>query len=417
MLTVMREMAARIAMELQHLPNPRLGTDWSDDVQNRLIADVLEAALQSGEDAVRRGPELLPVLKEAGVVDAGGHAVTILFAGVVSALRGTDAPVIEVHAPAVRVTHPEHESSTYRYCTNFAVTGHDLQAHDFVAPLELLGDSVLVVGDAATLKVHVHTDEPERATALFAGRGEVSRLDVADMRLQVVERDVRLGGAVAARGGQNGASTARCGALAVVAGAGMVSLFTSEGVRVLDGGQTLNPSTYELLAGIHEVPAEEVIVLPNSPNVFMAAERAAELSDKTVRVVPTRCMQAGLLAAVALVPGRGAEENADAMLAALGDVRTGAVAPAGRADPAGRFAVGDAIGYVDDELVAWGDPARALAAVIQRLDEDAELITCIAGDGAPLSDHEVLGMLDGSRAELELQRGDQPSWWWLLSAE
>jgi DAK2 domain fusion protein YloV len=415
MLTVMREMAARIAMELQHLPNPRLGTDWSDDLQNRLIADVLEAALESGEEAVRRGPELLPVLKEAGVVDAGGHAVTILFAGVVSALRGTEAPRIEVHAPAVRVTHPEHESSTYRYCTNFAVTGHHLHAHDFVAPLEALGDSVLVVGDLATLKVHVHTDEPERATALFTGRGHVSRLDVADMRLQVAEREERLGAPAAARA--DTAPTARCGALGVAAGAGMVALFTAEGVRALDGGQTLNPSTYELLAGIHEVPAEEVIVLPNSANVIMAAERAAELSDKTVRVVATRSMQEGLLAALALRPDLGAEENAEQMRAALGGVHTGAVARAGRADPAGRFSVGDAVGYVDEELVAWGDPAAALAAVLERLESGAELITCIAGDGAPLSDREVRELLDGSGAELELQRGDQPSWWWLLTAE
>jgi len=415
MLTVMREMASRIAIELPNLPDARLGTAPSDELQNRAIADVLEAALEAGEAAVRRGPELLPVLKDAGVVDAGGHAVTILFAGVVAALRGTEPPAIEVHAPAVRVTHPQHESSTYRYCTNFAVTGHALDSHEFIAPLEALGDSVLVVGDAATLKVHVHTDAPEDATAVFAGRGEVSRLDVADMRVQVAERDERL--ARPSSAARNGAATGRCGALAVVAGAGMVALFESFGARALDGGQTLNPSTYELLAGIHEVPAEEVIVLPNSPNVFMAAERAAELSEKTVRVVPSRSMQAGLAAAVALVSTRGADENAAAMRAALEGVRTGAVARAGRADPAGRFVVGDAVGYVDDELVAWGEPERALAAVLQQLGSGAELITCIAGDGAPLGEDEVRALLDGLDAELDLERGDQPAWWWLLTAE
>ena len=410
MLTVMREMAARIATELPNLPEARLRRDGSDEAQNRVIADVLEAALHAGEEAVRRGPDLLPVLKEAGVVDAGGHAVTILFAGVVAALRGTEAPEIEVHAPAVRVTHPEHASSTYRYCTNFAVTGHDLDAHEFVAPLERLGDSVLVVGDAATLKVHVHTDEPAQATGIFAGRGEVSRLDVADMRVQVAERDVRL-----AAGAER--PHARCGALAVVAGAGMAALFELEGVTVLDGGGTLNPSTYELLAGIHDVPAEEVVVLPNSANVFMAAERAAELSEKTVRVVPTRCMQAGLLASVAFDPGRSAAQNAAALEDALEDVRTGAVARAGRADPAGRFAVGDAVGYVDDELVVWGDPERALRDVLARLGRDTEIITCFVGHGAPLDEDRVRDLVNGSSAELELKRGDQPAWWWLLTAE
>ena len=122
-LTVMREMATRAASEIAHMPDPRLSPGTPADVQNAAIADILERALKSGEEAVKHGPELLPALKQAGVVDAGGYAATVIFAGVVAALRGTDPPELEHHAPAVRVTHPEHESSTYRYCTNFAVTG------------------------------------------------------------------------------------------------------------------------------------------------------------------------------------------------------------------------------------------------------------------------------------------------------
>ena len=407
MLTVMREMSQRIALELPGVPNPRLGSEWNDALQDELIADILERALLAGEEAVRRGPELLPVLKEAGVVDAGGHAVTIMFAGVVAALRGTEGPEIPVHAAALRVSHPEHESSTYRYCTNFAVTGSGLEAADHVGRLEAIGDSVLVVGDAATLKVHVHTDDPEAATALFVPPHVISHLDVADMHAQVAERELRLGAA--------GEVAARSGALAVVSGAGMASLFAGLGVRTLDGGATLNPSTYELLAGIHLVGAEEVVVLPNSSNVFMAAERAAELSDKQVRVVATRSMQAGLAAAIALVPGRSSEENATAMLAALEGMRTGAVARAGREDVHGRFAVGDAIGFVDDELVAWGTPAVTLEHVLYDLGGGAELITCIAGADAPLAPEAVAAMANG--VELELADGGQAAYWWLLSAE
>ena len=407
MLTVMREMSQRIALELPGVPNPRLGSEWNDALQDELIADILERALLAGEEAVRRGPELLPVLKEAGVVDAGGHAVTIMFAGVVAALRGTEGPEIPVHAAALRVSHPEHESSTYRYCTNFAVTGSGLEAADHVGRLEAIGDSVLVVGDAATLKVHVHTDDPEAATALFVPPHVISHLDVADMHAQVAERELRLGAA--------GEVAARSGALAVVSGAGMASLFAGLGVRTLDGGATLNPSTYELLAGIHLVGAEEVVVLPNSSNVFMAAERAAELSDKQVRVVATRSMQAGLAAAIALVPGRSSEENATAMLAALEGMRTGAVARAGREDVHGRFAVGDAIGFVDDELVAWGTPAVTLEHVLHDLGGGAELITCIAGADAPLAPEAVAAMANG--VELELADGGQAAYWWLLSAE
>jgi uncharacterized protein len=410
MLTVMREMAACAATELAHMSNNRLGPDAPSELQNEVLAEILERAIAAGEASVKRGPDLLPVLREAGVVDAGGYGVTIIFAGVVAALRGTEAPELEHHVPPARVTHPQHESSTYRYCTNFAVTGQELSAQTFIEPLEQIGDSVLVVGDARTLKVHVHTDHPEQATAVFDGAGEVSRLDVADMHAQVEERSQRLS--------SNGDAAAiqRCGALAVCSGPGMGALFSGLGVEPLDGGATLNPSTYELLAGIHGVPAEEVVVLPNSPNVFMAAERAAELSDKQVCVVPTRNQQAGLAAAIALLPDRGAEENAAAMRAALEHVRTGGVARAARPDPNGRFAIGDAIGYVGDDLIAWGEPEATLRDVLAQLADGAELVTCIAGDGAPLDAPSVEALVPAG-VELEHSPGGQPSWWWLLSAE
>src|SRR5690242_7308970 len=122
MLTVVREMAAHVASRIAHMPTARLGPDAEGEVQQRVLADVLEEAIAAGEASLRRGPELLPVLREAGVVDAGGYGVIVIFAGVVAALRGEEAPAVAHHAPA-RVTHPEHASSTYRYCTNFAVTG------------------------------------------------------------------------------------------------------------------------------------------------------------------------------------------------------------------------------------------------------------------------------------------------------
>ena len=419
MLTVMREMAARVATDLAHMPETRLGSDWNPEKQNALIADVLERAIVAGEESVRRGPELLPALKEAGVVDAGGYAVTVIFAGVVAVLRGSDAPRLAHHVAPARVTHPEHESSTYRYCTNFAVTGSDLDSQHFAPLLEQIGDSVLVVGDAVTLRVHVHTDDPEQATALFDGHGDVVRLDVADMRAQVVERDERLAasdGGLDLTGGPAGQVAVRCGVLAVVAGDGMRELFAGYDIHTLDGGQTMNPSTMELLAGIHAIPAEEVVVLPNSANVIMAAERAAELAEKHVRVVPSRSLQAGLATVLAVENHHSADDNAAAMQEALEDLRTGAVAPAARKDPEGRFAIGDAVGFVDDQLVAWGDPQETLRVVLAQLDEGAELITCIAGDGAPL-DAAGVEALAPHPENLEQLVGGQPSYWWLLSAE
>jgi dihydroxyacetone kinase-like predicted kinase len=185
---------------------------------------------------------------------------------------------------------------------------------------------------------------------------------------------------------------------------------------VLDGGPTLNPSTYDLLAAIHAVPAEEVVVLPNSANVQMAAERAADLSEKTVLVVASRSPQAGLATAVSLDPDRGAAENAAAMSETLEHVRTGAVAPAARDDAQGRFRAGDAVGFVEEELVAWGAPRETLEDVLAQLAENAELITCLRGVDAPLDDQTV-HELAFNGVELELSEGGQPSYWWLLAAE
>jgi DAK2 domain fusion protein YloV len=453
-LTVAREMAHRIMIDVAHSPgNPRFGPETAPREQDEAIAATLERALQAGQEAVERGPELLAALREAGVVDAGGHGLTILFAGVIAALRDDDPPPLEHHAPA-RVTHPQHSSSTYRFCTNFAVTGSGLTPARFAAPLEELGDSVLVVGDETTLKVHLHTDEPERATAVFADAGEVSHLDVADMRQQIGERDERLAGRLTddshgsmgghahggigghARGGaqagaRDGAGArasgavnalapteprARCGALAVVSGEGIAVLFEELQVHTIDGGPTLNPSTYDLLAGIHAVPAEEVVVLPNSANVVMTAERAAELSDKQIAVVPVTSQQAGLLAAIALVPQKSVDENKGALVDALARLRTGAVAPAARDDAQGRFKRGEAVGFVGEQVLAWGEPAATLQAVIERLAEGAELLSCLVGERAPLQAREVEQMVNGT-VELELRHGGQPAYWWLLAAE
>ena len=186
-LTVVREMAHRVASELAHRPDSRLGADVSAAEQDFVIADVIQSAVQAGQDSVARGAEVLPSLRADGIVDAGGYGLTVLLAGIVAALRGSDPrPPIDVQIPAPRT---RHLSITYRYCTNFAVTGSGLESRSLVAELERLGDSVLVVGVAPTFKVHVHTDDPERALGVFAAVGEVSHVDVFDMRDQVAARD------------------------------------------------------------------------------------------------------------------------------------------------------------------------------------------------------------------------------------
>jgi DAK2 domain fusion protein YloV len=408
MLTVFREMAHSLTRQLAHLSadKQRLGADVSEEQQDAILAEVLERAIADGERAVARTPEQLAVLRESGVVDAGGHGLVLILAGVVAGLKGDGAELPEVaHHEPPKLTRPHHEDSRYRYCTNFIVSGSGLDDRAVLPRLEALGDSVLVVGDEATLKVHVHTDTPEAAMGLFEDVGEVGNVDIADMRQQVAERDARLG-------------TGRTGAVAVAAGAGMERLFAELGADVVPGGETLNPSTSELLAGIHGAAAEEVLVLPSSSNVIMAAERACELSEKPARVVPAKSQQASLLALVELDPGAALEANAERVESALAEVATGGVAPAARDDAQGRFKRGDAVGFVAGEIVAWGGAGSTLLATIEILagDGEAEIVTVIGGAEAPIPLDQVDAHVPEGM-ELEKHEGGQPSWWWLLAAQ
>jgi DAK2 domain fusion protein YloV len=406
MLTVFREMAHSIARQLAHLEadKQRLNQGVSDEQQDEVLAEVLEQAIADGQRAVERTPEQLEVLRESGVVDAGGYGLVLILAGVVAGLRGDASEVPEVsHHEAPRLSRPHHEDSRYRYCTNFIVSGSGLDSRRFLPQLEGLGDSVLVVGDEVTLKVHVHTDEPEAAVALFDGTGNVTNLDVADMREQIAERRARL-------------EAGRTGALAVAAGTGLEQLFAELGAHVVPGGETLNPSTYELLAGIHELPTDEVLVLPSSKNTIMAAERACELSEKPARVLPATSQQESLLALVEFDRDSSAEENAERLGATLDGIVSGGVAPAARDDAQGRFRKGDAVGFADDEIVAWGGAGSTLAKTLERLAESAEIVTVLAGENAPIPLAELdTHVPDG--VEIETHEGGQPGWWWLLAAQ
>jgi uncharacterized protein len=403
MLTVAREMAHAVSKKLAHWEQHELSPEASDVEQNALLGAMLGAALEAAGDAVSHTPEQLDVLAEAGVVDAGALGLAVIVRGAISGLAGEEVQLPEIphYAPA-RAISSHHADSRYRYCTNFAVIGADLDPRRFEPRLEALGDSVLVVGDEATLRVHVHTDDPDAAKALFEDAGRIENEDIADMHLQVAERTARLRG--------------RTAAVAVASGGGLQLLFEELGAAVVDGGPTLNPSTNDILSAIESVPTAEVVVLPNSKNVHLAAEEAARLTAKEAVVVPTVSQQGALAALVELDPERAAGENAERLAGVLESIRVGGVAPAARDDVEGRFTVGEAVGFEEDEVVAWGEPGATLTRTLERLTDGAEIVTIIEGADPPIALDELTTLVPNG-VEVELHRGGQPNWHWLIATQ
>ncbi|MDP9283856.1 MAG: DAK2 domain-containing protein [Actinomycetota bacterium] len=377
--------------------------------QNADLASIIAA----GDAIVVKTREMLPVLKEAGVVDAGAAGLLEIVRGVAAALSGEPLPEVPEHDHReLGVDAIHQELSRYRYCTVFVVEGDELDPDGLEQELERIGDSLLVVGDSTALKVHVHTDDPGRALSLGVARGAIGGVEIANMHEQTLEREERLLHAV----------PETSAVVAVVSGDGNRELFESFQAVVVDGGRTMNPSTAALLAAIEAVPPKQVVVLPNSSNVLMSAEQAADHSSKTVRVVPTTSLQAGLAALVAFDPSRTAEDNAAEMRDAVDAVATGAVTVASRDVDLNGLAVrkGKWLGLADGEPVAGGETFDEVArAVLERLlAEPRGVLTLLTGEEPPALET-LLASLAEEHPELELDvhEGGQPHYPLLLSAE
>jgi DAK2 domain fusion protein YloV len=387
----------------------------------RAMADAAErkpdlaAIIAAGDATVLKTREMLPVLKEAGVVDAGAAGLVEIVRGIAAALSGVPLPETPAHdhdhgSAGIEAIH--QELSRYRYCTVFVVEGEGLDADSLESELEQIGDSLLVVGDPTALKVHVHTDDPGRALSLGVARGTIAGVEIANMHEQTLEREERLLHAVAET----------CAVVAVASGEGNRELFESFGAVVVDGGRTMNPSTADLLAAIEAVPSAQVVVLPNNSNVLMSAEQAADHSSKTVRVVPTTSLQAGLAAIVAFDPSREADANAAEMREAVEAVATGAVTLASRDVDLNGVEVrkGKWLGLADGEPVAGGETFDEVArAVLDRLlAEPRGVLTLLTGEEPPALEALLAGLAaEHPELELDVHDGGQPHYPLLLSAE
>jgi len=377
--------------------------------------ELLKQLVERGEEAVARTPEQLEVLREAGVVDAGAAGLVELVRGLAATVSGEPlAEPPEREEPAVEAIHLE--PSRYRYCTTFVVEGDGLDSQALETEFDRMGDSLLVVGDPEALKVHVHTDDPGAALSLGTSVGTIEGVEIADMHRQTEQREQRLLSAL-----PGGAS--RAGVVAVVAGEGNRRLFEALGAeKVIEGGQTMNPSTADLLEAVDSVAADEVVLLPNNKNVVMAAEQASRVAGKPVHVVPTESIPAGLAALVAFNGERSAEENAAAMREAAQQVTTGEVTVASRDASVDGISVraGNYLALVDGKAVAAGPGFDEVArSLLERLlTEPHDVLTVLKGEGAP----PLNGFLDELARthpdlELDVHEGGQPHYPLLLSAE
>jgi hypothetical protein len=386
----------------------------------RALADAAERGstlpeiVAAGEEVVARTREMLPVLREAGVVDAGAAGLVEIVRGIAAVVAGEPLPDAPQLDEAIGIEAIHQELSRFRYCTVFVVEGDDLDLPGLESELELIGDSLLVVGDRTALKVHVHTDDPGRALSLGVARGAIGGVEIANMHEQTLEREDRLLHAVP--------GDRLTAVVAVAAGDGNRALFESGGAVVVDGGKTMNPATADFVAAIEGADAGEVVLLPNNKNVIMAAEQAADHSSKVVRVVPTTSLQAGLAALVAFDPTADAATNSAALTEVAGELATGAVTVASRDVHLDGLEIrkGAWLGLANGEPVAGGgvfdDVVRS---VLERmLAEPRGILTLLTGDDAPALDGLLSELaLTHPDLELEVHEGGQPHYPLLLAAE
>jgi fatty acid kinase len=412
------------------------GARKAADEPDATIRSVAGAAARAARAAVERTPSQLAILREAGVVDAGGFGLQVILEGLVKAFEGSDVEVaaaeLVASAPAQRSLELPEEG--WGYCTEFLIEGKDLAVDAIREAIAEMGNSALVVGDEDLIRVHVHTNEPHKVLAYASQQGTLTRTKVDDMSQQ---HRVLLGGDEppsqpepqasegAARVPTNGNRPNQVGLVAVVAGSGLMDIFKGLGVDVLvEGGQTMNPSTQDMLQAVDQLPYDEVILLPNNGNVIPAATQVPALTEKKVHLVPTRNVPQGIAALVAFNANRPGGDNAQAMERASGQIETIEVTHAVRDSSADGVKVkkGDVIALVNDQLKHAGKRyGEVVSRAVKEVGADGfELVTVYRGrDAGPEELKEVVEALerDFPKLSVEVQDGGQQHYPFILSVE
>jgi DAK2 domain fusion protein YloV len=387
------------------------------------IGEMLEHMVFAAHEAVMLTPSLLPVLREAGVVDAGGQGLFVILEGMLRYTRGE--PVLEderlMEAVDLVDTQMDFGEPAYGYDVQFLIVGRELNVDTVRERIVGLGDCPLVVGDASTIKIHIHVPDPGVPISYGASLGSLRDVVVEDMQAQyqdfIAEQELPPTTAPPAPEG--------IGVVSVALGDGLTRVFESLGVSaVVQGGQTMNPSTKDLLDAIETVPCDAVVLLPNNKNVILAAEQASSLSSKSVAVIPTRSIPQGVAALLALSQQADLEDNVSLMTAALSEVESGEITTATRSVTVNDVEVtaGQIIGLHDGELKVSGTTIDGVAqTLLKEMDPtDREIITLYYGDNVSESDASTLADLlqqDWPDLEIEVINGGQSHYHYILSLE
>ena len=402
--------------------------------------EVMRATVEGAKRALAKTPDMLPVLKEVGVVDSGGQGLVYIYEGFLSALTGEYIASEDFQAtPAVmsEMINAEHHKSvaghvatediTFGYCTEIMVALRqgptyvkDFDYEEFRNYLNDLGDSLLVVNDDEIVKVHVHTEDPGLVMQAGLQYGSLVKVKVDNMRNQheaQVEKE--------ATGLQKPAEQKEYALIAVAAGEGLTEILKAQGVDyVISGGQTMNPATEDFIKAIELVNARNIIILPNNKNIFMAAQSAAEVAEEAVKVVETRTVPQGLTSLLAFDPNRDIEANFAAMTASLSDVKSGSVTTAVRDTTIDGLEIreNDNLGMVDGKIVVSNPDMMATleATFAHMLDEDSEIVSIYVGEeGDEALAQELAQNLEDQHEdiEVEIHQGDQPVYPYLFSVE
>lgn len=398
----------------------REGADRANSISGSVgsFDEFLEEIIQCSASTLEKTPEMLDVLAQAGVVDAGGKGFLYILLGFLGALRGEEITLNDQKGSASITEEPienavQDGDLIFPYCTEFVIKNPRGNAEQLKKAYSGLGDCTLVVGDSKVIKVHIHTNRPGKVLEEGLRLGELSRIKIENMKEQhrsTIEKEIE---------------QKEFGFISVVMGEGFTEIFKSLGVdSVIQGGQTMNPSTQDIVKAIDGLWARNIFILPNNGNIILSANQAKELSDKNVFVIPSRSMPQGITAMIAFNPACDAGENFDDMKDAIGTVRTGHITYAIRDSTFNGIEMqeGDIIGIVKDEIRAKGSDIEQVAfeLVSSLTTDESDVITIFYGQG--VTKEQAMGFTNRLKNEMgdyeiEVHYGGQPVYYYIVSVE